>query len=59
MTALVKLDITVMRNWPQIKTEVDNQTNINTGEVSSAFYLAAFYDGVKTGGKVTLGLAWL
>lgn len=59
MSALLQMDITAMRNWPQIKTEVNNQININMGEVSSAFYLAALYDGVKTGGKVTLGLAWL
>lgn len=59
MSALVELDRTAMRNWPQIKTEVDNQINTNMGKVSSAFYLAALYDGIKTGGEVTLGLAWL
>lgn len=56
MSALLELDITATRNWPQIKTDVDNQTNINMGKLSSAFYLAALYDGVKTGGKATLGL---
>lgn len=59
MSALVELHITAMRNWPQIKTEVDNQININMGKVSSAFYLATLYDGVKASGKVTVGLAWL
>lgn len=59
MSALVELDITAMRNWPQIETEVDNQISINMSKVPSAFYLAGLYDGVKTGGEVTLGLAWL
>lgn len=58
MSALLELDITAIRNWPQIKTEVENYININMGKVSSAFHLAALYDGVKRK-KGFMGLAWL
>lgn len=55
MSILVKLDLTDMRNWPQMKTEVDNCIHINMGKVFRASYLALLCNGIKAGGKVTLG----
>lgn len=44
-----------MRDWPQIKTEVDNWINTNMGKAFRAFYLSLPFDSIKIGRKVTPG----
>lgn len=60
MSILVKLDLTDVRNWPQMKTEADNCIHINKGKVSRASYLALLCKGIKAGKKGYTGkLEWL